>query len=504
MVAMLLGTFMLGACVDNDESASVEAVRTAKAEQLKSVAAMNNAEAEAKKLLAEADAALKNAEAEAQKIRNDGDKAQLAITMAGQDQKLEAALLQAQAALAQAKTALEDALKTADEATRVRIIGLATNYSNAVIALNGFKSDLVTEQKRLLGLEYGLVSVESVIADDIAFQEAIITKNTKEIEVYNTYGGKDVAELKAAKEASDMQALSLSNKSTAEREAGAIATDAYTKAKTAYDNSEYVKTAGKAGFSSCVTTQIANEKIEYTYSDGVDASAIPYSKYSYMVVDAKGLEIQTASLTADVTSAKTALESAKTTNDAAEKATNDAFKAWQDAAAGDKVAKLNAYNTAKNASDASLGVMNAAQQNLDAADKKLKEWKDGVALLTDTGVAGHKALTDALNKASKGVAESGKATSLVSHDQGIEQAKNTALGGLVNGAIDTKAKIASCQENIDDAKLEITRIKTFDKADKAALVAESKAKIEVFNAEIQAGEANVKSAKAALDAAMAE
>ena len=35
MVAVLLGALSLGACVDNDESASVEAVRNAKAEQLK-------------------------------------------------------------------------------------------------------------------------------------------------------------------------------------------------------------------------------------------------------------------------------------------------------------------------------------------------------------------------------------------------------------------------------------------------------------------------------------
>ena len=40
MVAVLLGALSLGACVDNDESASVEAVRNAKAEQLKGLAAL--------------------------------------------------------------------------------------------------------------------------------------------------------------------------------------------------------------------------------------------------------------------------------------------------------------------------------------------------------------------------------------------------------------------------------------------------------------------------------
>ena len=45
MVAVLLGALSLGACVDNNESASVEAVRNAKAEQLKGLAALVNAQA---------------------------------------------------------------------------------------------------------------------------------------------------------------------------------------------------------------------------------------------------------------------------------------------------------------------------------------------------------------------------------------------------------------------------------------------------------------------------
>lgn len=59
MVAVLLGALSLGACVDNNESTSVEAVRNAKAEQLKGLAALANAQAEATKITAEAEAALK-------------------------------------------------------------------------------------------------------------------------------------------------------------------------------------------------------------------------------------------------------------------------------------------------------------------------------------------------------------------------------------------------------------------------------------------------------------
>ena len=65
MVAVLLGALSLGACVDNDESASVEAVRNAKAEQLKGAAALANAQAgvqDAQKRLAEAQAEAKEFE----------------------------------------------------------------------------------------------------------------------------------------------------------------------------------------------------------------------------------------------------------------------------------------------------------------------------------------------------------------------------------------------------------------------------------------------------------
>ena len=69
MVAVLLGALSLGACVDNNESASVESVRNAKAKQLESVANMNNANADAKKAITAAEVAIKEAEAAYQKAQ---------------------------------------------------------------------------------------------------------------------------------------------------------------------------------------------------------------------------------------------------------------------------------------------------------------------------------------------------------------------------------------------------------------------------------------------------
>lgn len=55
MVAVLLGALTLGACVDDNESQSVTDVRTAKAEQLRAMADLYKAQAEAELIYANAE-----------------------------------------------------------------------------------------------------------------------------------------------------------------------------------------------------------------------------------------------------------------------------------------------------------------------------------------------------------------------------------------------------------------------------------------------------------------
>ena len=55
--------FGMISCVESEESPSVEAIRNAKAEQLKALAAYYNAEAQAKLIIAQAEAAYKAAQA---------------------------------------------------------------------------------------------------------------------------------------------------------------------------------------------------------------------------------------------------------------------------------------------------------------------------------------------------------------------------------------------------------------------------------------------------------
>lgn len=238
MVAVLLGALTLGACVDDNESASVTAVRNAKAEQLKSVAAMNNAEAQAKATLAAAEAALIQAQAEAEKANaalvqaqaeiakkqaellelqkeeqsienkmrqaeleaelsalevtkkeNEKRLAQIAAEMEQMETEMKTALLQAQLALKQAEQDLLDydkmlaeaatqAEKEKLEAERRELQILANRYSDAV-------NELINEQTTLAAYKRGLASLENNLVDLMASKEKAIAENDNQIALNN-------------------------------------------------------------------------------------------------------------------------------------------------------------------------------------------------------------------------------------------------------------------------------------------------------------------------------
>ncbi|MDY5239409.1 hypothetical protein [Bacteroides helcogenes] len=247
IVAVLLGAMSLGACVDDNESASVTAVRTAKAEQLKSIAAMNNAEASAKAILAAADAALKNAQAEAEKAKAAYDNAQaeiakkqielielqkaeqtienqkkqaeleqqlsnLEVTKKANEQKLaqiaanmkqaetetQAALLRSQLALKQAEQELLDYDKQLAEAAtqaekdkllqeRQELQNLASTYSITVNNLISAQSMLSMYKQNLVYVEANLVTMEESKKQAIIDNNNTISLNEMKIAKYKLY-----------------------------------------------------------------------------------------------------------------------------------------------------------------------------------------------------------------------------------------------------------------------------------------------------------------------------
>ena len=138
-------------CVESEESPSVEAIRNAKAEQLKALANLANAQAEAAKITANAEAALKAAQTEYQKEMTKEAAEKFAVEIEVIKAQADSAILAAQKASAKYKNEIlaqaNDQIKT-----------LFGQYDSYVQMLNGASSDLLRAQMTLAKLENELLS----------------------------------------------------------------------------------------------------------------------------------------------------------------------------------------------------------------------------------------------------------------------------------------------------------------------------------------------------------
>jgi hypothetical protein len=164
MASLLLLIAVLGACVENNESQSVTDVRNAKAEQLKSVAALNNAEASAKQILANAQAALLAAQAEAEKANAAKAQADAEYTkkqielLELQKEAQTIANKQKQAQLEQELLALETAKKQA-EATLAQIAdNMKKQEQTAAKELAALQLDIAKAQQAIVDYEKGIAT----------------------------------------------------------------------------------------------------------------------------------------------------------------------------------------------------------------------------------------------------------------------------------------------------------------------------------------------------------
>lgn len=183
IIAALLGALTFGACVDTEESSSVTAIRNAKAEQLKSIATLNNAKAQAEATIAAAEAQLAaaqaqllaaeaaalNATTEAQKIANQIAAAQAAQTIAQIEAEMELAALEYEMELLEAQLAFNESLKTLadDEADALKTAYDAYNTSlkalaDAQKALAAKKKAIADEQAKLAKVDTAEEAIDAV------------------------------------------------------------------------------------------------------------------------------------------------------------------------------------------------------------------------------------------------------------------------------------------------------------------------------------------------------
>lgn len=228
--ALMVGALVLASCVKNQESQSVTDVRNARADEIKSQAELNRANAEAAVMLAKAQAAIAAAqaellkaqqaivEAEAAKMQAEAELAAVEVEIAkvkleGERVKLQAKKAELEALIAkyeadiakyevekekainelekaeaeaeinevksqiellQQKKNLFDAIKALEDAKQAEITALWANYENAVKDLNKAQSDLISAQASLARMEAGEETAAEILVKQIQDKNAEI------------------------------------------------------------------------------------------------------------------------------------------------------------------------------------------------------------------------------------------------------------------------------------------------------------------------------------------
>lgn len=191
LVVSAIGLLSLAAvstsCVKDNESQSVTDIRNAKAEQLKAMAGLNKAQAEAALISANADKVIKEAQAElykaqaaVQQAQADNNKVLAESARLDYELKKATAQIKIDAAIADAEvlkiTALAKLRKAQEEAKanaldNPYLTQLITNYGTVTGYLVNAQSQLTGAKTALISLEYGLKSWEITRDRDIAAAE---------------------------------------------------------------------------------------------------------------------------------------------------------------------------------------------------------------------------------------------------------------------------------------------------------------------------------------------
>ncbi|WP_303299472.1 hypothetical protein [Paramuribaculum intestinale] len=241
LVSMLAGVMTFSGCVDDKESASVTAVREAKAAQLSALAALSNAQAANQQALADTENALREAKvayetAKAAYQQALADKAnseaQAAAAMAQQQMaaaqneiqrlanELEKMAIRHKIAMLDLQTQYETALKNADDDSQALLGGLYTAYQTAATNLLNAQQDIAQQKIGLAKLQAGLVDSEEA-------KQLMINKENRKI----ASAEQTIAEWKAKLEVFEAQKAPEEAKAELVTEKAALSQLAQDKAK---------------------------------------------------------------------------------------------------------------------------------------------------------------------------------------------------------------------------------------------------------------------------------
>lgn len=325
--ALALGSTTLTSCVDDNESASVTAIRDAKAAQLNALANYQQAQADAEKIISEAKAAIKNAEAKAKEIQNEIDslklekkKATIATEIEAAQAQAEAALILQKAALEKAKAELLQASDAVDLATKWRINnlvaaadaimngGVYTLYTGDIIvnpdgsisssgnskqeitidpaaSITGLNTELLSKKAARVNAEYDLTDTKLKIAEFVRKEKIKLAVDQALLAEYQKYSNtdKETAE-KAANEAKAQlnglqetldQAIA-TEKAEATKIANAHTAISATEVEKFFENTDNNNKYGENGSTPVIAREYPKaETVTVTFDDGTIGDATP-------------------------------------------------------------------------------------------------------------------------------------------------------------------------------------------------------------------------------------
>lgn len=493
MVAVLLGALSLGACVDNNESTSVEAVRNAKAEQLKGLAALANAQAEATKITAEAEAALKNAQAEYQKEMTEEAKQKFAVEIERIKAEAEKAIAEAKKAASEAELAI---LKNADE----RVQWLYGQYTIAAGELAVLNENFLTRTAGLAQLEAGITTAEANAKINTITLNRSIAAETAKLEVLkdpvNANIDKDA--LNAKKEAA-LQKYRLANSTVMNNEGAALNADAkgIQEAIDALDR-DAIDEVNNLYYG--VVAFTGTEYLQWESTTGIKSDVVNLGAY---ISESQKLEAET-SFANRVKNAADALGTSADTKDkntaygrlaSANAQLEDANKMGETTDA-EKEAKEQAIENAKRAIASAKDGIVIAQAEYDKEKAASDEFAAALAAVDVKAYNDAVSAIVALVKANETVA---KAFNDANETPMKLWSEYSVLNALYDNSQNLEELIAQCELNIAQAKEQI-KFYEANITNAEAQLAKGKEELDNLEKEIAAKKIIVDNAKAALDA----
>ena len=180
LVGALVASPVFTSCIDDTESASVTAVRNAKAAQIK-------ATADYEKQMNELELALKQLEVESKQ-------------MSLEEQKInyEKVKVQAESAIAQAKYQTANYTQLMYQAQDGILTELATNYTSALENIVTTKESIISKNADVVALENGIVSIQEYVAEETESLNENIAAAEAKIELWkDAEGGVNKEEINA-------------------------------------------------------------------------------------------------------------------------------------------------------------------------------------------------------------------------------------------------------------------------------------------------------------------